>query len=116
MSEDDLTINEVIIVCSKVKLSNGTLSFDSYGSNEFRRSTTEFLQKHQLLHIDAERMINALNEKDLYKGPIEHYNKERKHRLWIFKKKYKSLKVYIKLMVYKKGRCVAVISLHDWYE
>lgn len=113
MDDDLLTIDDVIMVCSCAKLEDETLSFDSYGSDQPRYSTSMFLEKHGLLWKDAEEIINNLKKEELVSGPIDNYIKDRNRKLWIFIKSYKELKLYIKLLIYNKRRCVAVVSLHD---
>ena len=112
-TELELTLQEVIKICSKVRLADKTLTFDSFGSNDLRISTEAFLDKHGFDVFDGERIINELTEKDYVKGPVDNYVRERKQKLWIFITNYRDLSVYVKLMVYNKRRCVAVISLHD---
>jgi len=112
--EKPLSIDDVINACSRAKLSNNTLSFDSYGTSEVRFDTINFLDSKGYTLEDGEKIINSLKKEDLDKGPVDNKDPTRqKHKLWIFKKYYEGLKLYIKLLVYKNGRCVAVVSLHD---
>lgn len=113
MDNENITIEEVIKVCSNAHLKDGTLCFDAYGTSDIRGKTLLFLRSKNILIIEAERIINALTKEDLIKGPVENYISERLHKLWIFMKKYKGMKLYIKLLIYNKRRNVAVISLHD---
>lgn len=113
MDDDLLTIDDVIRICSCVKLEDKTLTFDSYGSDQPRYLTSDFLDLHGLIWEDAEQIINSLEKTDLLKGPIDHYIGERKRKLWIFLKDFQGMKLYIKLLIYNKRRCVAVVSLHD---
>ena len=113
MDNDDLTIYNVIQVCSKARLEDGTLCFDAYGTNDIRGKTLLFLESKGILIEEAEKIINSLTINDFVEGPVDNYIAERKHKLWIFIKKYKSIKIYIKLLIYNKRRNVAVISMHD---
>ena len=72
-----------------------------------------FLSSKGILIEEAEHIINNLAASDLIEGPVDNYIKTRKHKLWVFLKKYKGMKLYIKLLIYNKRRNVAVISLHD---
>lgn len=111
--EKPISIDQVILACSNAKLSDGTLMFNSFGSEQVRLSTQEFLDNNGLTLEDAEAIIHSLTINDFIKGPVDNYIKERKIPLWIFKKKYNQFDLYIKLLVFNKRRCVAVISLHN---
>ena len=94
--EKPLTIDDVIYACSRAKLSDQTLSFDSYGSNEIRFDTINFLDSNGYTLEDAEKIINSLKKEELDKGPVDNNDVTRqKHKLWIFKKNYEGLKLYI---------------------
>ena len=113
MDDSNLTIDDVIQICSTVRVDNLTLSFDAYGKNDVRESTLNFLYRHGLDVLDGEKIINNLKKEELVKGPVDNYIDSSKPKLWIFDKKYLGLKLYIKLMIYNKRRRVAVVSLHD---
>ena len=113
MDDICLTIDQVIQICSNAHLSDGTLCFDAYGTNDIRGKTFLFLARKGILIEEAERIINALTINDFVEGPVDNYIAERTHKLWIFLKKYKNMKIYIKLLIYNKRRNVAVISMHD---
>ena len=53
-TELELTLQEVIKICSKVRLADKTLTFDSFGSNDLRISTEAFLDKHGFDVFDGE--------------------------------------------------------------
>ena len=114
MNDDEtMTIKEVVSICKKVKLANGSLVFDSFGENYVRGKTQQFLDENGMTIYDAESIINSISASDYKEGPVEHYNSKRKHKLWIFNQKYRNMVLYIKLLIYNKRRSVAVISLHD---
>lgn len=113
MDNMDLTINDVLHICSIVRLIDGTLCFDAYGTNDIRGKTILFLARKGILIEEAEKIINSLTINDFVEGPVDNYIAERAHKLWIFLKKYKGIKIYIKLLIYNKRRNVAVISMHD---
>ena len=46
--EDEMSLEEIIELCSVVHLEDGTLQFTAYGSNELRYDTRAFLYKHGL--------------------------------------------------------------------
>lgn len=92
-SELELTLAEVIKICSKVRLADKTLTFDSFGSSDLRVSTEAFLDEHGFDVFDGERIINELQEKDFIKGPIDNYVRERKQKLWIFITNYRGLSI-----------------------
>ena len=113
MNDDSLTINDVIKLCSRVKLKDGTLIFDSYGSSDTRSGTQLFLDSNELLLEDAEQIINNLKLRDFVKGPLPN-DKPDRPPIWVFKANHKLIYIYIKLMVFHKRRKIAVISFHDW--
>ena len=113
MDDANLTIDQVIHICSLVRLEDGTLCFDAYGTNDIRGKTLLFLASKGILIEEAEKIINKLTIKDFLEGPVDNYIAERTHKLWIFLKRYKGMKIYIKLLIYNKRRNVAVISMHD---
>lgn len=112
--EDEMSLEEIIELCSVVHLEDGTLQFTGYGSNELRYDTQAFLYKYGLTLLDAEKVINNLTNKDYHKGPLDHHNKNvNKHKLWIFKKEAFGMPLYIKLFAFNKNKCIAVISFHE---
>ena len=112
--EDEMSLEEIIELCSVVHLKDDTLQFTGYGSNELRYSTQEFLYEHGLTIEDAEEVINNLTIDDYHEGPLDHYNKNmNKHNLWIFKKVAFEIPLYIKLFAFNKNKCIAVISFHE---
>ena len=113
-NEVSLTVEEVVSICKKVKIDNHTLIFDSFGSNEVRIKTQEFMDNNDLDIYDCEKIINSLNVSELVAGPIDNYVPYRINKLWIFKHKHLEKYLYIKLLIFNKRRCVAVISLHKW--
>ena len=114
MNDEEITLEEVIRICSKVHLIDETLSFDSYGTNEVRIDTMEFLYNIGKTLEDAEEVINNLTVNDYFRGPTNHYYiNKRVHKLWEFKKVAFNMLIYIKVLPYNKNRCIAVISFHE---
>ena len=111
---DKLTVEDIVNICSRVSLSDGSLTFESYGTGEIRYDTQEFLLKHGLLLEDAEKVINELKVEDYYAGPKENYDEtKRKHELWEFKKRALEMDLYIKIIPFNKNRYIAVVSFHE---
>lgn len=111
---DELKVEEIVKICSRVSLNDGSLTFESYGTGEIRCDTQIFLLKHGLTLEDAESVINSLKVEDYYRGPLEHYDElKRKRDLWIFKKKAMNINLYIKLIPFNKNRYIAVVSFHE---
>ena len=113
MDNENITIEEVIEICSKARICDGTLCFDAYGTSDIRGKTLIFLYERNISLDEAEHIINTLTRNELTDGPADNYLADRIHKIWIFLKKYKGMKLYIKLLIYGKRRKVAVISLHD---
>ncbi len=111
---DKLEVEEIIKICSRVSLKDGSLTFESYGTGEIWCDTQIFLLEYGLTLEDAESVINSLKVEDYYKGPLEHYDElKRKHDLWIFKKKAMNMNLYIKLIPFNKNSYIAVVSFHE---
>lgn len=112
-NNEDMTVERVLEACSKAKLKDGTLTFDSFHSNIPRESTQDFMYKKGLILEDLEKTINGLNKDDYYLGPIDDVNTVRSHKLWIFKKIEYGVRLYIKIKIINKWRCVVVVSFHE---
>ena len=111
---DGLTLDDVINICSRVSLDNGSLTFESFGTGEIRIDTLDFLYRHGLLLEDAQEIINDLKREDYFRGPTDHYDEnKRNHKLWEFKKEAFGLRLYIKIIPFNKNRYIAVVSLHE---
>ncbi len=109
-----LTLLEVIKLCSSVKLKDGSLTFDSYGSDETRVDTMEFLYENNLTLEDAEEVINNLKPSDYRDGPIKNYDSYKKEKdLWVFKTNAFRKRIYVKLIPYRKDKYIAVVSFHE---
>ena len=114
MTEEELSLEDVIKICSKVRLDNGSLTFDSYGPGEVRISTTEFLYSIGKTLEDAEEVINNLKVSDYFRGPTDHHDQNKRvHKLWEFKKIAFNMIIYIKIIPYNKNRYIAVVSFHE---
>ena len=114
VNEDDLTIDQVVKICSQASLKNQTMTFDSFGTSDVRYDTMDFLYAKALTLEDAENVVNQIKVEDYFEGPIENYDEERrKRKLWIFKKRALDMLLYIKIILFNKNRCIAVISFHE---
>lgn len=109
--EDNLTLNEIIQICKKVKQENIEVIRD----NIIRPKTVEFLEKYELSDEDVANIIHSLSESDYYLGPEEDTNPKYKHPFWIFVKFIKNIKVnvYIKIKIINHHRKVVVFSIHE---
>ena len=65
---DELTLEEVIKICSRVSLRDNSLTFESFGTGEIRMDTLDFLYSNGLLLEDAEKIINGLTKEDFLEG------------------------------------------------
>ena len=114
MSDDSLKLKDVIAICSRAKLADGSMSFNSFGTDDVRIDTMDFLYSIGKTLEDAEQIVNAIEEKDYVDGPCKHYDDNKKERyLWIFKKDGFGMKLYIKILPYNKNRYIAVVSFHE---
>ncbi len=114
MNNGELELNDVIAICSRAKLADHSMTFDSFGTDEPRIDTLEFLVRIGKEWEDAEAIVNSLTAADYVAGPVTHYDSNRKERkLWIFKKSAFGLRIYIKVLPYNKNRYIAVISFHE---
>lgn len=114
MSIDNIKLVDVVKICSRAKLKDGSMTFDSFGSDEVRVDTMEFLYSIGKTLEDAEEVVNGITVNDYHKGPLDHYDKNKnKHQLWIFKKQSFGLMLYIKIIPYNKNRYIAVVSFHE---
>ena len=111
---DDLTLDEVVVICSRAHLADGSMTFDSYGSDDVRVVTLVFLYSNGLTLEDAEEVVNNITRNDYFRGPTDHYDQNRRvHKLWEFKKVAFNMMVYIKIIPYNKNRYIAVVSFHE---
>ena len=114
MSNENIKLVDVVKICSRAKLKDGSMTFDSFGSNEVRIDTMEFLYSIGKTLEDAEGVVNSIAVDDYYEGPLDHYDNNRnKHQLWVFKKQGFGLMLYIKIIPFNKNRYVAVVSFHE---
>lgn len=57
--------------------------------------------------------IRDIEPKDLFKGPVEDYDRSHTGHVWIFKKPIKGILIYIKLKIrVRGGKEVFVMSFH----
>ena len=115
MNDEDLTVDQIVHICSHASLSKGTMTFDSYGTNNVRTGTLEFLANYGYTLEDAEEVVNSITRDDYDDGPIDNYDEMKKPRkLWIFKKSALGMRLYIKIIPFNKNKCIAVISFHEY--
>ena len=105
MDIDSLTIDEVIETIRKCDDYNIEISM--------REKNAAFMYANNITDGDAKVFIRSLDKSDLVKGPVNDYNKERNHPLWIFKKYGFSTMCYIKIKIINKGKKTIVISFHE---
>ena len=105
MDIDILTRDELIDLLSKAKDDNIQL-IDRDKNYDFRTT-------HNITIDDIKGVIKGLRVEDIVKGPVPDYNANRNHPLWIFKKLYIGMVVYIKIKVINKGKVIIVISFHE---
>lgn len=77
-----------------------------------REKNFEFRTRYNILVSDLYQVIRELTIDDYVKGPVPDDNPNRKHPVWIFKKKVFGYKCYIKIKLINEGRKVIVISFH----
>ena len=105
MDPDNLTIDELIQVLKKIDYEHIQV-IDRDKNKEFRN-------KYGLSITDTKDMIKQLKIEDLYKGPVEDDNPNRKHPVWIFIKNINLIRCYIKMKVINKCKVIIVISFHE---
>ena len=114
MNGNNLDLKDVVALCSRAKLADRSMTFDSFGTDEVRIDTMEFLYSIGKSIEDAEKIVNEIEIGDYVAGPCRHYDSNKKERLlWIFKKDAFGLKLYIKVLPYNKNRYIAVVSFHE---
>lgn len=114
MNNESLTLIEVVDLCSKAKLKDKSMTFESYGTGEIRNDTQRFLFSNGLTMEDAEEVVNNITVNDYFRGPTDNYDKNKKPRqMWEFKKSAFGMLLYIKVMPFNKNRFIAVISFHE---
>ena len=103
-----LSLAEAIFIISglteeKLEMSNG------------HEKTEHFIIENELSSSEIIAIIKSISADDYIKGPIPD-NKEnwrRKKPVWIFKKTYEGLKLYIKLKIFINNKHVYVVSMHE---
>ena len=105
MKEESLTIDAVTRIVSG--------SDDESIQIVRRDKNEEFMYENNITESDAKNFVRSLTRQDLVDGPVEDYDPNRKHPLWIFKKFGFMHQCYIKLKIINKNRIVIVVSLHE---
>ena len=111
--EDNLTIEEVIFICNKAPKDNIELK----KNNPFNSKTNNFMEKYSIDPDQVVSIINGIKLDDYHSGPLQDYNPNNKHPLWVFIKQIvaKNIKIYIyiKIKIINHKRKIIVYSLHE---
>lgn len=111
--EDNLTIEEVVLICNEALEE----SIEIKESNPFNSKTGDFIDKYGISPNQIVSIINGLNVDDYHSGPLQDYNKNNKHPLWVFIKethiKNIQIYIYIKIKIINHKRKIIVYSLHE---
>ena len=111
--EDNLTINDVILICKNAKLE----SIENRTFNSFNTKTTDFIKKYGLSRENIAKIINGLTKDDYHSGPLQDYNPNNKHPLWVFIKEIAIINVrimiYVKIKIINHRRKIIIYSLHE---
>ena len=77
--------------------------------------TISFLDHYKLRREDVLIIIRSLDENDYIKGPIpdDKPNAKRNKPVWIFKKKWEGIILYIKIKIFITNRKTLIVSLHE---
>ncbi len=77
--------------------------------------TLSFIDKHHLEKDDVIVIIRSLNESNYIKGPLPDNkpSQSRNKPVWIFKKNWLGIIIYIKIKIFISKRKVLVVSLHE---
>ena len=87
----------------KLEMSNG------------HEKTEQFIIENELSLREIAATIKSISADDYIKGPIpdDKENWRRKKPVWIFKKTYEGLTLYIKLKIFINNKHVYVVSMHE---
>lgn len=111
--EDNLTIEEVVLICNEALEE----SIEIKDSNPFNSKTGDFIDKYDISPSKIVSIINGLTVDDYHSGPLQDYNKNNKHPLWVFIKetliKNTWIYIYIKIKIINHKRKIIVYSLHE---
>lgn len=78
-----------------------------------RDKNVEFQTKFEISETQLKREIKSLNSSDYCDGPLDDYDTNRKHPVWVFKKYVQNIYCYIKIKIINHGKIVIVISFHE---
>lgn len=103
-----LTLDEVLSIVStidenKVEMSSG------------HEKTEEFIIQNNISPNEVIIIVKSINANNFVKGPVpdDKQSWRRNKPVWIFKKDYQGLKLYIKLKVFITNHKVLIVSLHE---
>ena len=103
-----LSLSEALLIINSVKDEKVEVSKTHEKTNEFRSN-------HSQIKNDLVNLIRSIDENDYISGPIpdDKPNENRNKPVWIFKKEWEGLKLYIKIKIFITIRKVYVLSLHE---
>ena len=111
--EDSLTIEEVVYICNKAQIEN----IEVKKNNPFNTKTGDFIDRYDINPNQIKSIINDLTINDYHSGPLQDFNPNNKHPLWVFIKNtlIKNLRIYIyiKIKIIDHKRKIIVYSLHE---
>ena len=111
--EDNLTIDEVISICRLAK----SETIELHKHNPLNTKTRDFIEKYNLTENKIVKIINNLVSEDYHSGPLQDYNPNNKHPLWVFIKQIGitniKIGVYIKIKIINHRKKIIIYSLHE---
>lgn len=100
-----LTIDDVISIIKKAE--DNSIQIVRRDKNDL------FIYAKHIDETAIKLFLKLLTASDLVAGPLEDDDPNRKHPIWIFKKKGFGCICYIKLKIINKNRTIIVISFHE---
>ena len=103
-----LTLEEAITIIKSV-------SDDKVEISKGHEKTCAFIDKNISLTETLIDLIKSIEKEDYIGGPIpdDKPSERRKKPVWIFKKSWKEMILYIKVKIFITNRKVYVLSLHE---
>ena len=112
-NEDNLTVEEVISICRSAK----SEMIEHHKFNPLNTKTFDFIKKYDLSEDKIAKIINSLVSEDFHSGPLQDYNINNKHPLWVFIKEIDitniKIAVYIKIKIINHRKKIIIYSLHE---
>jgi len=102
-----LTLQEALSIINSVEESK--IEISTY------EKTISFILQYQLKKEEVVEIIRSLNEKHYIRGPIpDNKTSERRNKpVWIFKKNWDGIILYIKIKIFITNRKVLIVSIHE---